>query len=95
MVTFNLTGLERGDYTVDIGGSEMEFTVLAELSPAAFEVSSLVVNPEEVEPGKTVSISVNVANVGDLAGSITLELMIGNKVTESCKVELVIAGVVF
>ncbi|MBA7555690.1 hypothetical protein ES705_48370 [subsurface metagenome] len=43
--------------------------VLGGITLAEFEVTDLVIEPTEVYLGETVSISVRITNVGNLAGS--------------------------
>ena len=59
--------------------------------PAAFSVSDLTVQPAKVEPNKTVTISVSVANTGGTEGSYTVVLKI-NGVKEADKSVTVAAG---
>ena len=47
-----------------------------ELTPTEFVVSNLDVSPEEVEPGETVTVTVEVRNVGGENGTHELELII-------------------
>ena len=57
-------------------------------APAEFEVSSLNVSPEEVEPGDTVTVTVEVQNVGEEKGTHKLELKIDGIVEQSESVTL-------
>lgn len=59
-----------------------------ELTPAEFEVSNLDVNPEEVEPGQTVTVTVDVQNVGGRRGTHELKLIVDGLVEESKDVTL-------
>ena len=59
-----------------------------EPAPAEFEVSNLDVNPEEVKPGETVTIAVDVQNVGEEQGTHELELTIDGLVEQSENVTL-------
>lgn len=58
------------------------FAVLAELAPppqplpAYFKASGLKINPIQVRPGRPVSISVDITNDGDVAGTYELYLVI-------------------
>jgi len=52
--------------------------------PAEFSVSNLKVSPREAKPGETVTISVDVTNVGETSGSYTVTLKL-NGVTEATK----------
>ena len=49
-------------------------------TPAEFELSDLVIDPSEVGPGETVTISIVVTNVGELEGTCTVMLKIDNVV---------------
>ena len=75
-VTFSVTKEEAGSYTVTVDGLSGSFTVVAPPAPAAFSVSSLSIQPAEVEPGETVTIAVLVANTGGESGSYTVVLKI-------------------
>lgn len=60
-------------------------------APAAFSISELSILPAEVEPNEAVTISVSVANTGDIEGSYTVVLMI-NGVTEAEESVTIAAG---
>ncbi len=51
--------------------------------PAAFSLSSLILSPNEVAPGESVTISVQVANTGEVAGNYALTLKIDGMVEAS------------
>lgn len=51
-------------------------------SPAAFRVDELIINPDRVDPGEEVTITVRVTNIGGTIGSYTAQLKI-NGVTEA------------
>lgn len=57
-------------------------------APAAFEVSNLLVTPAEVEVGEEVRVTVDVANVGELAGNYTLSLRVNGVVESSPTITL-------
>jgi|GEM_PF-3644729 len=57
-------------------------------SPAAFEVSNLSITPAEVEAGEEVRVTVDVANVGELAGDYTLSLRVNGIVESSPTITL-------
>lgn len=57
-------------------------------APAEFVLSDLVIEPMEVGPGENVEISVNVTNVGDLEGTYTVTLNIGDLVEATKNVTL-------
>jgi hypothetical protein len=52
------------------------FAVIGRVAPAAFSLSSLSVQPAEVEPGETVTIALSIANTGGTEGSHTVVLTI-------------------
>jgi len=64
------------------------FTVLAASAPASFQISNLIVMPDEVETNEDVTISVLVENTGDLSGSYILELQINSEVAETKEIVL-------
>ena len=80
--------LSAGTYQVSVEDLTEIFTVLAPLEPAEFEVSDLVLIPSEIEPGGTVIISAMVANVGETAGSYTVELKVDGETVETESVTL-------
>lgn len=60
-------------------------------APAAFTVSALTIQPTEVQPEETVTITVSVANTGGTEGSYTVVLMV-NGIKEAEKSVTVAAG---
>jgi len=52
------------------------FTIIGEIGPAAFTLSSLDISPSKVAPGEKVNISTLVANTGGMEGSYTVVLAI-------------------
>ena len=62
---------------------------MAPPAPAEFKLSNLVIDPTEVEPKETVTISVVVTNVGGLEGTYTVTLKINNIVEATKDVTLV------
>jgi len=89
-VSWNVKKTTPGTYSVDVNGLIGSFKVETEEGPgpeppepASFILSNLVVSPSTVEPDETVTVSVTVMNVGEEAGSYTVELLIdGSKVDE-------------
>ncbi len=53
------------------------------LSPAEFDVTDLVINPEEALAGEEVAISVRVENIGDVESTYTVELEINDVVAKT------------
>lgn len=70
-----------GGYLVLKGGEE------GVPAPAEFEVSNLTVSPSEAEPGESVTISVDVSNVGG-EGTYAVELRIDGVIEETKSVTL-------
>jgi len=64
------------------------FTILAHTRPASFAIADLVIAPDEVETGETVSISVLITNTGDLEGSYKVILKIDDVAVTSKEVTL-------
>ncbi len=60
----------------------------ASQTPASFSVLNLDVSPEVVAPGATVTVTVEVLNVGEEEGTHVLELMIDGVVEQSQSVDL-------
>jgi len=59
----------------------MTFAALgSEPKPASFPVNNLIVSPDKVNPGESVTISVSVVNTGDLTGSYKVTLRIDDMV---------------
>ncbi|MBI2847864.1 MAG: Ig-like domain-containing protein, partial [Chloroflexi bacterium] len=65
-----------------------DFAVLASARPAAFIVSGLVVAPTEVDIGQDVTVSVMVANSGDISGTYTVILLVNGEALETRQVTL-------
>ena len=73
-----------GTYTVCVDDKAGQFMVKGpsvppEPKPAAFTVSHLTISPTEVETGEKVTISVFVANTGELSGSYRVTLKINDR----------------
>jgi len=64
------------------------FTVMAPTASATFEVSAFDISPAAVNTGESISISITVANTGDLAGSHRITLTINQVVTATKEVSL-------
>jgi len=65
------------------------FTILAHTRPASFTATDLLINPNEFEVGKTVTISVIVTNTGDLTGTYEVTLKINGAEAEAKEVEVI------
>ncbi len=64
------------------------YAALAPQTPASFTISQLTITPAEVEAGEEVTVSVNVTNEGDLAGTYLLELKIDGVVVAAKEISL-------
>jgi len=64
-----------GDYYAEVDGLGGSFTVVP-LSPASFSVSNLIISPDRVKQGETVTISAMVTNSGEVNGSYSVVLKI-------------------
>jgi len=75
-----ITPTAIGTYNVTVHGMTGNFTVNplptppTPPRPAEFEVTNLIITPEEVEPGDEVTISVLVTNIGEETGDYTITL---------------------
>ncbi len=90
-VTFTTIKDVAGTYAVNVDGLSGIFTVKvppAPPKPAAFTTSALAISPTEVNIGERVTISVLVANTGDLSGSYSVTLTIDNVVVATEDVTL-------
>ena len=72
-VQFTVQRDARRLYSVEIDGLVGSFEVVA---PAELVVSDLTISPASVQPGEETEISARVANVGDLHGTRSLELIV-------------------
>ncbi|MEW6225627.1 MAG: CARDB domain-containing protein [Chloroflexota bacterium] len=75
-LSFPLVAGEPGDYAVRLGDATVTLRVLG---PAAFETTSLVVEPNPAETGARLKILVGVANEGGLTGTHAVRLSIDGK----------------
>lgn len=64
------------------------FTTLIPTRPAAFTIADLVINPDEVKVGETVTISARVTNTGDLTGTYEVTLKINDTAVKTKEVEV-------
>jgi hypothetical protein len=82
MITYVVTrGV--GSYTVEVEGLTGSFTVKSHLKPAEFEFSNIEITPKDVELGMTVTVSIDVTNVGEEMGGCTVELKVNGEVVDS------------
>jgi hypothetical protein len=72
-IMFEYTSTQSGTFTVDLDGLTGSITVL---EPASFEVSNLLIEPDSVNDGDSVTISVECSNIGGVTGSYDVVLKI-------------------
>ncbi len=87
-VAFTLTKDAPGTYTVTVNDLSGTFEVKQPPAPAAFNTSELTISPTEVAAGENVTISINVANSGELAGTYKVTLKINDVEAETKQVEV-------
>lgn len=64
------------------------YSILAGTQPAAFDIKSLTITPEEIFPGDPVTVSAYVHNNGDLAGTFESSLTLNGSVEQTRNVTL-------
>lgn len=82
-VNFNIEKQEKGTYSLSIDDLSESFEVI---DPAKFELSDLQVSPKEAKPGETVTVSINVKNVGRVENSYTVSLNINGELERTKEV---------
>ncbi len=75
LATSTITKDTAGDYYIEIDGLGGTFTVIP-LQPAHFTLSNLVIAPERVKQGESITISAVVTNTGEVTGSYSVVLKI-------------------
>ena len=85
-VHFKVVKDEPDVYKVEMNGLKGQFIVKSTV--AKFSTYNLKVFPDEVLPGETVTISVQITNVGDLEGSYLLILNINESRKQSQEIKL-------
>jgi len=80
---FTVSSEDEGDHTVKVDGLTRSYTVITPPTPAEFQYEIVNVSPREVEPGETVSIDVEVANVGESSGTYAFDLLLDGDVIDS------------
>jgi hypothetical protein len=84
-VTFTLSQASAGWYEVELLGLSESFKVL---KPAEFVVSGFNVAPNPVKVGETATISADIENVGEVAGSYEVSLVVDGVVEETREITL-------
>lgn len=88
-ISFSVPAAMAGEHTVNVNGLPGTFGVkAAPEAPAAFTTSALTVSPAEVNTGESVTISVLVANTGDLTGTYKVILRIDGVGVEAREVTI-------
>lgn len=84
-VVFQVSKETNKLYQVRVAQEVGNFTVL---KPAEFVLSNFVMSPLTVGPGRTVNISVDVMNIGEISGEYTVELKVDGAVEKSKRISL-------
>ncbi|KXB06286.1 hypothetical protein AKJ51_03955 [candidate division MSBL1 archaeon SCGC-AAA382A20] len=79
-VKFSISREVVGTYEVSVGEMSESFKVKRAIEPAKFEVTDLILGKEEVNPGETTTIEVEVKNTGGKEGTYTVELSINGEI---------------
>jgi hypothetical protein len=87
-IVFTLTSDTVGEHSVSLGNAIASFIVKIPLSPAAFTASELTINPDSVNSGENVNISVLFKNTGDLAGIDQITLFLDDIAVETREISL-------
>jgi len=99
-VSVDVSGMEVGDYTatITITGSDEETVPVTlhivsampevPVGPASVSASGLSITPQQVKPGREVTISISVANTGGETGSYNAILYINGVVEDSQSVSV-------
>ena len=85
-VHFKVVKNEPDVYKVEVNGLKSKFIVKSTV--AKFSIYDLYILPDEVLPGETVTISVQITNVGDIEGSYLLILNVNEGREQSQEVKL-------
>jgi hypothetical protein len=84
-VTFTLSQASAGWYEVELLGISESFKVL---KPAEFVVSGFAVTPDPVKVGEMATITADIENVGEVAGSYEVSLMVDGVAEETREITL-------
>ncbi|HEX76837.1 MAG TPA: hypothetical protein G4O03_00230 [Dehalococcoidia bacterium] len=88
-VSFTLVEETPGTHTVGVNGLTGTFKAL---KPAKFEVSSLLVIPSEAGAGETITVKAEITNVGEVEGTYSASLTVGERVVETKEVTVGAGG---
>jgi len=83
--SFTIAKEETGSYTVGVSGLTATLKVL---KPAEFKVEALTVSPTEVVAGTSITVTVDVTNIGEVEGDCQVTLRVNGEVTETKKVTI-------
>jgi hypothetical protein len=87
-IVFNISSDTVGEHKATIGDMVATFVVKKTLSPAAFTVSELGINPLIADSGKNVEVSAIVKNTGDLSGTYQAILSVDDVAVQTKEVML-------
>jgi hypothetical protein len=88
---FEVSEQEEGTYAYKVGELNGTFHInplAPPPRPAEFNITDLAFDPDVGKPGSPVSISVNVTNVGELSGSISLDFTVNGTLAETKTLQL-------
>jgi len=84
-VTFKIAQESVGIHLIEIGRLTGELKVLR---PATFELAQLVITPEKVIAGRTVTVRVSIKNVGEVEGSHRVILRMDGEIAQTKDITL-------
>jgi len=89
-ISFDLTGLAKGNYKIAIGEITSTITVMEidESIPATFTFSPLEITPDELYIGKNVDIATTVTNIGDIEGICRMVCKINGIIVDEKEIAL-------
>jgi hypothetical protein len=87
-VDFAIIAGTIGEHQVGLGNNVAKFVVKKLPAPAAFVLGGLNIDPNSVNSGDRVHITVSVNNVGDLAGTYPITLFVDNQSIETGEITL-------
>lgn len=95
-IVFQRTFQQPGEYDVQVDLHEAGSVTVTDPTGggAGFEVTNASVEPAIVRPGGTVTVSADVRNLGDEAGTFRAELSVGGTVVDTQPVEVPAGGTV-
>jgi hypothetical protein len=84
--TFLISSDQDGSHTVEVDGLSGTFTV--ERAPADFEYEILDLTPKNIESGDTVTVNIQVSNIGETRGTYDYDLSLDGEIVDSATGQL-------